>query len=313
MIEAAGPSARRLTEAETLALRVVFGSPEQSLDSWHAYKDRGWDLDSLCESNAASVMPHLSKRLSQLMPDEPWLGKLRGYYRHVWAHNQFAIQNLTERVCQLRSNQVDCIVLNDANVVLQHYHDMGMRKIDGQQLLVKPEQFEPAQRLLRPRDTTSARSARIDLVHDLPFNMAAQAHQGRTVTLDLGGETADGISSVCLLLMQLKALKQSDIPVAWILDTAQLLSASYSGEDLRWLRETIVQSQEAFAVMRVWHYFKVAAKSIFLETRGAACEALESLPISGDEIAYRAKRRAAHVLRQTLERVDCTTRSVASR
>ena len=127
---------QKLTQAELLALQVIYGNDNQARQSWTRFSQAGFDIDSLYLTASRGLLPMLSQRVSKLFCDDPWLGKMRGYYRYIWTKNQFQLNTVTNILRSFRDNQVKSILIGDAAMLLGQYQDYGMRPIGTSSVLV---------------------------------------------------------------------------------------------------------------------------------------------------------------------------------
>ena len=67
-----------IPHAEILALRTVFASEETARAAWFEYRKNEFEVDSIYRSTGTCLLPILGARLSELFPDDPWLGRLTG-------------------------------------------------------------------------------------------------------------------------------------------------------------------------------------------------------------------------------------------
>ncbi len=86
--------------------------------------------------------------LRQLGVDDRMLAIARGIYKRTWYLNQFALRRAARVVGELRSADIEVVVLKGTALMLQHYHDVGARSMSDIDLLVRHGTLDAALRTL---------------------------------------------------------------------------------------------------------------------------------------------------------------------
>lgn len=131
------------TDQQELLLRAALLPAERALPAWLAAKET-LDLDVL-ERGSYSLMPLVYRRLSESLPEEPLLPRLKGIYRHTWSKNQVLLDDLRATVGSLRDGGVEPVVVGGA-ARLAYYPELGLRTLTEFELLVEQNEVERALR-----------------------------------------------------------------------------------------------------------------------------------------------------------------------
>jgi hypothetical protein len=85
-------------------------------------------------------MPLLHRNLRALEIEDPYVGRLRGIYRHTWSRNQLLLERLSVALDALADGAVEPLALGGPPRALRYYEDAGLRPIDLLELLLRPQQ-----------------------------------------------------------------------------------------------------------------------------------------------------------------------------
>ncbi|MGE0191150.1 MAG: nucleotidyltransferase family protein [Planctomycetota bacterium] len=127
---------------EALLLRAALFEGERARRAWRAWRADA-DLDRIDQASFR-LLPLVYRNLERLGEADPWLGRLRGFYRRAWAENQILFRRLAAATERLRGHGIDTIVLKGAALAGPDYRDVGTRPMSDVDLLVRSADFVPA-------------------------------------------------------------------------------------------------------------------------------------------------------------------------
>lgn len=116
----------------------VFAAWSQGAD-WEGHFDRG----------SFRLLPALYKHIESLSINDPAMGRLRGMYRRSWVRNQCYLRTWSKLHDELKSREVDVILLGGSALAAGYYRDVGARYVTGSDLLVRPLQAADALAAMR--------------------------------------------------------------------------------------------------------------------------------------------------------------------
>jgi hypothetical protein len=131
------------TDQQELLLRAALLPAEEAVPAWQEARE-GLDLDVL-ERGSYSLMPLVYRRLSESLPDEPLLPRVKGIYRHTWSKNQVLLDDLRGTAAAFERAGVEPLVVGGA-ARLAYYPELGLRTLTEFELLVRDDEVERALR-----------------------------------------------------------------------------------------------------------------------------------------------------------------------
>jgi hypothetical protein len=132
---------------ETLLLRAALADGDAARAAWRAWRADA-DLDRVDQASFR-LLPLVFRNLERLAVDDPWRGRLQGFYRRAWCENQILFRRLAATLDGLARDGVPALVLKGAALASQAYADAGARPMSDADVLVRRRDFEPAVAALR--------------------------------------------------------------------------------------------------------------------------------------------------------------------
>lgn len=114
--------------------------------SWCALKAKEFDdIDYV----SYTLLPLLSRNLTQYSYQDPLLEKCKGVYRRTWSSNQILWRKIVPVLEQLQAEGIDKIVLlKGMAMIAQYYKDFGVRVIGDVDILIPEEKVALAVEIL---------------------------------------------------------------------------------------------------------------------------------------------------------------------
>ncbi len=143
-----------LAEHHRLMLTAIFGSDDaarSSLNSWA----QTVDIDYV-DRVTFTFLPQLYLRAVALQFHDAPFSQLGNVYKQAFYRNNIMLRRARDIVGQLKSHEVEPIVLGDAVAAAEWYPDPGARRIDVLQMLVRPDEHSAASKLLSQRSEVTA-------------------------------------------------------------------------------------------------------------------------------------------------------------
>lgn len=289
----------KISEAEILALQVIYGKDEQAIASWQHFRNAGFDIDSLYLSSGKDILPALCERLSNLVPEDPWLGKMKGFSRYTWTRNQFLLNTLKTIVTSFREHDIKCAVFGDAAMLLSYYRALSIRPIQNLALMVNPPDFERAVKLadqhelpteLIPNWSPGYRPVRVcKSMHEIKLEDA----NDKLLSVQFADFDFPILDPPNLLLILLIDVYYFDINQArWFIDIARILSAFNSDREIDYVMQKIESLQMSAPLIQVWSFFRETARSVYFEVESSKIVTrLDAISVRMDELAKRAIKR----------------------
>jgi putative nucleotidyltransferase-like protein len=129
----------RPTPTQLLLLRACLESGTEARSAWEKWSSMV-DLDHL-DYQSCYLLPLLDHNLRAIgVSGHPWLGRLKGYRRYIWAKNRRLLaqgNQLIEELRPLVGDQV--LIIKGAALAWWYYSDSGLRPIDDFDFMVRPE------------------------------------------------------------------------------------------------------------------------------------------------------------------------------
>jgi hypothetical protein len=131
---------------ELLLKAALFRGPEAA--GFFAEWEQAVGFDRLDEGSYR-MLPLLGNNLLAQGVEHPMIGRLKGVHRRAWYENQMLFRSLEPVLQRLSAAGIECMLLKGAALVLQYYHDAGLRPMRDLDVLVREDQAAEAVRLLR--------------------------------------------------------------------------------------------------------------------------------------------------------------------
>jgi Uncharacterised nucleotidyltransferase len=145
------------SERQKLLLRTAFGGGEASAETWRRLRPR-LDLDRL-ELGSFPLLPLVHRQLERLGIDDPYLPRLAGIRRRTWYLNHVQLERLAPALAALEGSGVEPIAVGGWQFPARYYGDVGLRLVEGLEVLVRPDRADAAARALAELGYAPARDA----------------------------------------------------------------------------------------------------------------------------------------------------------
>jgi hypothetical protein len=134
------------TPQQDILLRIALRDDDEAVAAWRSLRP-SFEIEKL-EPGSYDLMPLLYRRLAELAPGDPVLGKLRGIYRRTWYANSLALAAVVPAVARLGERGLEPIVIGGWELVCGYYADLGLRPVSGIHLLVARDRIGDAEAAL---------------------------------------------------------------------------------------------------------------------------------------------------------------------
>src|SRR5438034_3779772 len=127
------------TPIQLLLLRACLESGAEARGAWEEWSSIV-NLDHL-DHESCYLLPMLDKNLRAIgVTGHPWLGRIKGYRRYIWANNRRLLARVSQVVQDLRPIVGDnLLIIKGAALASGHYPDPGLRRTGDFDCMVKPE------------------------------------------------------------------------------------------------------------------------------------------------------------------------------
>jgi hypothetical protein len=127
------------TATQLLLLRACLESGAEARIAWEEWSTLV-DLDHV-DHESCYLLPLLDKNLRAIgVTGHPWLGRIKGYRRYIWAKNRQLLARSSQVVQELRPIVGDnLLIIKGAALAWGHYPDPGLRPTRDFDCMVKPE------------------------------------------------------------------------------------------------------------------------------------------------------------------------------
>ncbi|MBI4773747.1 MAG: nucleotidyltransferase family protein [Deltaproteobacteria bacterium] len=176
----------RPSDQQELLLRAALFSGDAALDAWRKWRGLvGRDLRHL-DMGSFGLIPMLYRNLSLLGVQDPLMDRFKGIFRRTWYQNQTLLHGCARALEALQAAGLGVLMMDGVPVVMNDYQDLGLRPMDGFDILVRIGQAEKAIHVLSSLDWKPS-GIRIEKLspgflnagHTLRFN------KGSSLTCDL--------------------------------------------------------------------------------------------------------------------------------
>jgi len=140
-----------LVTAQQEGLLAILYAPDDAtaLDRFLAWQETIDFLD--LDHGSYRLYPHLWRRVKDLVPDHPFLGRLKGNYRRTLYRNQLLFRSAHGALATLAGAGIPAIVLKGAASVGRRLVQAGLRPMADVDLLIRPADLPRAVGLLIPQ------------------------------------------------------------------------------------------------------------------------------------------------------------------
>jgi len=127
------------TPTQLLLLRACLATAAEARAAWEEWSSLV-DLDHV-DHESWYLVPLLDKNLRAIgVTGHPWLGRIKGYRRYIWAKNRRLLARVSQVVQELRPIVGDnLLIIKGVALACGHYADPGLRTTRDFDCMVKPE------------------------------------------------------------------------------------------------------------------------------------------------------------------------------
>ena len=127
------------TPTQLLLLRACLATAAEARAAWEEWSSLV-DLDHV-DHESWYLVPLLDKNLRAIgVTGHPWLGRIKGYRRYIWATNRRLLARVSQVVQELRPIVGDnLLIIKGVALACGHYADPGLRTTRDFDCMVKPE------------------------------------------------------------------------------------------------------------------------------------------------------------------------------
>src|SRR5437762_13428871 len=127
------------TPTQLLLLRACLATAAEARAAWEEWSSLV-DLDHV-DHESWYLVPLLDKNLRAIgVTGHPWLGRIKGYRRYIWATNRRLLARVSQVVQELRPIVSDnLLIITAAELACGHYADPSPRSTRDFACMVKPE------------------------------------------------------------------------------------------------------------------------------------------------------------------------------
>lgn len=295
------------TDEQELLLKAALFRGQPSVDAFTEW-ERVVGFDHLDEGSYR-MLPLLGNNLQAQGVDHPMIGRLRGIHRRAWYENQMLFRDMEPVLHRFRAAGIECMLLKGAALVLQYYHDVGLRPMRDLDILVPEDQAAAAVRLLRDdgwRVLTAWPGELTESFRRFRHAIGLEDQSGRQLDLHWhvlysccrsGADHDFWVASVPLELhgISLRGLAPSDqflhvcvhgvawdevAPIRWIADAITVLRQS-PGLDWERIMEQTERRRLVLRMRAALHYLASRMEAPIPEN---VLRSLDALPVTRDEV-----------------------------
>lgn len=127
------------TPDQLLLLRACVEEGEVARQAWETWSATA-DLDRL-DPQSTYLLPMLDRSLRLMgVASHPWLGRIKGYHRYVWARNRQLFSRAAQLIKEMRHFVGDeLLLIKGAALACQYYSGPGMRPMGDFDLMIRRE------------------------------------------------------------------------------------------------------------------------------------------------------------------------------
>lgn len=134
------------TREQELLLRAALLQGKEATDAWDAWK--ATVNIAQIDQGSYRLLPILYKNLRDHGIEDPWADILKGVYRSTWYKNQILFRHMVHLLQSFHRAGIPTMILKGAALMVQYYHDVGLRPMDDFDILVHTDQATEAIDLL---------------------------------------------------------------------------------------------------------------------------------------------------------------------
>ena len=116
-------------------LDILCEGDESAVRSWLKWRS-AVDIDYL-EPGVFELLPLLYKRLRHLIPDDPWMGRLKGVYKRTWTNNITFYREACRAMDVFRAGGVDSMLIKGMGLLPYYDNDPGLRTMADVDVLIR--------------------------------------------------------------------------------------------------------------------------------------------------------------------------------
>ena len=98
-------------------LRATFTQGERAVAAWQQWKS-SVDLSGHVDRESYRLFPQLSRNSEALGRDDPFIGRLKGVWRHTWSKNQLLIKEVVPLLGEFSHANTRIILVGEAALLL---------------------------------------------------------------------------------------------------------------------------------------------------------------------------------------------------
>lgn len=134
------------TPNQELLLRAALSQGADATTPWRRWRDEV-ELDEL-DPGSAQILPLAYRNLVDQGVGDERIDALKPWYAVTWAQNQRTFRLLAEILRRLHAAGIETLVFKGAALIPLYYRDAGVRGMGDVDILVRPERFREAARVL---------------------------------------------------------------------------------------------------------------------------------------------------------------------
>jgi hypothetical protein len=134
------------TDEQHLLLRAALLHGSDAIEAWRTWRSRV-DFEQI-DHASARLLPLVYRNLESCGITDTLMDKLKGTYRLTWTKNLLLFHRMVAVLQSLRDEGLETLILKGAALIVQYYHEYGLRPMSDFDVLVHPEHAEAAVRLL---------------------------------------------------------------------------------------------------------------------------------------------------------------------
>jgi len=155
------------TREQELLLRAALLGGSEAIEAWEAWR-ASVDIERIDQA-AGRLLPLLYKNLRAHGIADPLMGRMRGTYRLTWTKNQVLFHSMAAILQAFREAGLATLILKGAALIVQYYHEYGLRPVGDFDVLVRTATAPAAIQLLT-RLGLRPHKAGIDLRNEALFS-----------------------------------------------------------------------------------------------------------------------------------------------
>jgi len=265
------------------------------------------DFAGPIDAETSALLPQLYQALMRLGLDDPLMAIFAGISRRAWYENQLLLASLRQLLEALADEQIDCVLVGEVPLVLNHFESRHPRRIERLDIVVSSGAARQAARLLNTAGWASDRplteeeiayshvkrfngpNARILDLHWHFIGSAASARvdqffQAARQTLPLQGVSAWHLAPEATLIHSLLDDRSllAAMPARWVADELALIAGTASAIDWNRIVAFAIETRLASRLRRKLELLKHFGAPVPETAVARLRDAKTSLPESAD-------------------------------